>query len=306
MIADAHCHAWRLWPYDPPVPDPDSRGTVDQLLFQMDAHGVEHAAVVCARIGHETVAPYERANDDNNAYVSAAVARHPDRLTALVDVDCVWRPEHHTPGAARRLRETVERYEAAGFTHYVGPYDGWFRTEDGQEFFATAAELDLVASLALGPEWQADLRAIAGANPTLPILVHHLAMAKPTSDSFDADLAAVLASATEPNICVKISGFHYVGERSWDFPYADAREVARALHAAFGADRLAWGSDFPAAIPLLTYTQSLEVVRTHCDFLAPDELDRVLGGNLIDILSTRRPPSMTDTAAQENREGDRP
>ena len=30
MIIDAHCHAWTYWPYDPPVPDPESRGTIAQ------------------------------------------------------------------------------------------------------------------------------------------------------------------------------------------------------------------------------------------------------------------------------------
>lgn len=299
MIADAHCHAWRRWPYDPPVPDPGDRGTVEQLLYQMDAHSVGHAAVVCARIGHEKPAPYERSNDDNNDYVAAAAARHPDRLTPIVDVDCVWRPEHHTPGAAQRLRETVERCGAAGFTHYAGPYDGWFSTDDGRELFATAAELDLVASLSLGPAWQADVREVARAHPTLPILLHHLGAAHPRSATFETDLAEVVASAAEPNICVKISGFHYVSDRSWDFPYADAREVARTVAAAFTPARLLWGSDFPAAIPMLTYTQSLEVVRTHCDFLTPADLDGVLGDNLRRVLDTRRPPAHRPSTHQQ-------
>src|SRR5215216_491670 len=40
MIVDSHCHAWRTWPYQPPVPGPTSRGTVEQLLWEMDQHGV--------------------------------------------------------------------------------------------------------------------------------------------------------------------------------------------------------------------------------------------------------------------------
>ena len=30
MIIDAHCHAWRKWPYRPPVPDENSRGSCEQ------------------------------------------------------------------------------------------------------------------------------------------------------------------------------------------------------------------------------------------------------------------------------------
>ena len=40
MIVDAHCHAWATWPYQPPVPDPESRGRIEQLLFEMDQNGV--------------------------------------------------------------------------------------------------------------------------------------------------------------------------------------------------------------------------------------------------------------------------
>ena len=40
MIADSHCHAWRRWPYDKSVPDPDHRGSIEALLYEMDTHDV--------------------------------------------------------------------------------------------------------------------------------------------------------------------------------------------------------------------------------------------------------------------------
>ena len=36
MIVDSHCHAWTTWPYDTSVPDPQHRGTIERLLFEMD------------------------------------------------------------------------------------------------------------------------------------------------------------------------------------------------------------------------------------------------------------------------------
>ena len=65
-ILDCHCHAWGRWPYLPPVPDEDTRGAVELLLFEMDQNGVEQAAIVCAAIDH---------NADNVEYVSRARAR---------------------------------------------------------------------------------------------------------------------------------------------------------------------------------------------------------------------------------------
>lgn len=277
MIADSHCHAWRCWPHQPAVPDPAGHGSADLLLYEMDRAGVERAAIVCARIGD---------NDDNNEYVADAARRHPDRLAVIADVDCYWRPEYHTPGAAERLQEAAERLDIVGFTHYVdGANDGWFVSDEGMAFFAIGAELGLIASLSVSPGWQADLRRVADAFPTMPILVHHLGLVA----AGDGDgLAQVLASAVEPNIYVKVSGFHYASARSWDFPYADARSIFSAIYRAYGAERLCWGSDFPEARSLLTYRQALEVVRSWCDFVAPGDMDAILGGSLMRVINGPR------------------
>ncbi|MBX6773072.1 MAG: amidohydrolase family protein, partial [Chloroflexi bacterium] len=141
MIIDSHCHAWRFWPYQPPVPDPMSRGIVEQLLFEMDQNGVERAAVVCARIDH---------NPDNNDYVAEAVRRYPGRLYQIADVDCSWTETYHTPGAADRLAATIDRYRIKGFTHYVRSDDdgSWFLSDEGLAFFRVAAERRQIVSLA--------------------------------------------------------------------------------------------------------------------------------------------------------------
>lgn len=282
MIIDAHCHAWQHWPYDTAVPDPSTRGSLEALLYEMDAHGVGHATVVCARIG-DGAGGEGFGNPDNNAYVSEFARRHPDRITAWVDVDCSWRPEHHHPGAAQRLREELERSDAHGFTHYVEPdNDGWLRTDEGGEFFRTAAELGVIASLAFGPAWFEDLAETARQNPTLPILLHHLAGPRP--GLAEQDLPRLLTLADLPNVGIKVSGFNYNSARSWDFPFADAQQLFRRVHAAFGPTRLYWGSDFPASRDMLTYRQAIETVRTGGIVTGPD-LDRVLGGNLERLLA---------------------
>jgi L-fuconolactonase len=288
MIFDSHCHAWRRWPYDARVPDPEHRGSVEALLYEMDSHGVQRAAVVCAHIGHEL--GLDHANHDNNDYVAAAVARHPDRLVMLADVDSFWLPGHHTPGAASRLRECVDRYAPVGFTHYVTESnDGWLASDDGRELFATAAELDLIASLALTPAWLPDVRALALQHPTLPILLHHYGVPRPGTATFDADLAAVLDLADAPNVVIKVSGLHYLVERSWQFPYDEARaRVFGPVLATFGAHRMVWGSDFPAGRWHLTYTQSLEVTRT-LEALTPGQASAILGGTMEELVRSRRP-----------------
>jgi predicted TIM-barrel fold metal-dependent hydrolase len=277
MIIDSHCHAWRYWPYQPPVPDPTSRGVVEQLLFEMDQHGVDRAVVVCARIDH---------NPDNNDYIAEVVRAYPERLYQFADVDCSWSATYQTPGAAGRLEEAAHAFGLTGFTHYVRADDegAWYLSDDGAAFFARAAELNLIASLALPARLQPVLREVARRYPSIPFLCHHLAGARVTGEA-TADLPEIVASSALPNIHVKLSGFHYASVTPWEYPYHDCLPIVRALYEHFGPARLHWGSDYPVLRRAATYQQSLEAVRTHCDFLPAGDLAQILGDSLHALLT---------------------
>lgn len=276
MIIDSHCHAWRTWPYQPPVPDPTSRGAVEQLLFEMDQHGVDQAVVVCARIDH---------NPDNNDYVAECARRYPDRLHQFIDVDCSWTTTYHTPGAAERLATVVRTYGVKGFTHYVRADDDgdWFLSAEGSAFFTQAAETNVIASLALPARLQPVLRELARRFPSVHFLCHHMAGAR--VEGATVPLEEILASARLPNIHVKLSGFHYVSRVAHEYPYADCAPIVRALYEHFGPERLHWGSDYPVLRKAATYQQALEAVRAHCDFIPTADRERILGESLRDLLS---------------------
>ena len=289
MIVDTHCHAWEQWPYDRGVPDPQSRGSAEALLYEMDTHGVDHATIVCARIGGSA----EGAgwpNADNNEYVAAFARRHPDRITTLVDVDSRWLSSYHRAGAADRLTEIVERTGAHGFTHYVRrDNDGWFTSDDGEAFFSTAESLGLIASLALDTSWLSDLDLVAERHPQLTMMLHHMSM--PTQGpERESEIATLLGLAARDNIGVKISGFNYNSRTAHEYPYPDSQALFARIVAAFGAHRLYWGSDFPASRDQLTYTQALEVVRTHCASIGSEALNAILGGNASRLLNLTTTP----------------
>jgi predicted TIM-barrel fold metal-dependent hydrolase len=280
MIIDSHCHAWRYWPYQPPVPDPTGRGVVEQLLFEMEQNGVDRAVVVCARIDH---------NPDNNDYIADCVRRWPGRLVQFADVDCSWTEVYHTPGAADRLTSAVRSYGLKGFTHYVRADDdgGWFLSDDGLAFLRAAADLNQIASFAIPARLQPVLREVARRFPSLPFLCHHMAGARAAEGPDSPLLKEILASATLPNIHVKLSGFHYVGPVAWEYPYPECGHVVRALYERFGPERLHWGSDYPVVRRAMTYQQSIEAVRTHCAFIPADDQARILGDSLNELLARR-------------------
>ena len=138
----------------------------------------------------------------------------------VADLDCTWSTTYHQPGSADRLRELDDRYELAGFTHYLRERnDGWLSSDEADALFTAASERGLLASLAAGPAWQADLRLIALRHPDVPVLCHHLGDVRAGDD---AGLEELVASAAVPNIYVKASGFHYVLSRGRDYPWPDA------------------------------------------------------------------------------------
>jgi predicted TIM-barrel fold metal-dependent hydrolase len=273
MIIDSHTHAWEK--YEHPMFDYESRGRVEQLLFHMDRNGVDRAVLVCARV-------YE--NHANNDYGYECVQRYPDRIVQFADVDCSWSPEYHTPGAAQRLAEAAEKYRLKGYTHYLKDDYGWFASDEGLAFFEKTAELGLIASLALGPGWQPALRELARRFPSVVFLCHHMAGATPKEAPPYPNLQEILKSAEVPNICIKLSGFHYHGHTYWDFPYSDTHWVVRKLYEHYGPERLCWGSDYPEVRKMMTYTQALEVVRTHLPFIPESHKKLILGGNMQRLL----------------------
>jgi predicted TIM-barrel fold metal-dependent hydrolase len=288
-ILDSHCHAWRVWPYAPLVPDETSRGTIEQLLYEMDSHGIDQATVVCAAIEN---------NPGNIDYVSFAQARYPGRIRLVADLDCTWHETYHRGGSADRLRALSDHYELVGFTHYVaGENDGWLASDEAEALFCAAGERGLLVSLAAGPAWQADLRSLARRHPDVPILCHHLGGVPAGGPGDTAGLRELTKSVSCPNIYVKASGFHYASGQGWDYPWPDAIRLFRQIFEAFGPARLCWASDFPACTRHCTYRQSLEVIRTHCSFLQADDLRLILGGTLQSILGRCRAPRQSETGS---------
>src|SRR5690606_17906312 len=152
----------------PPVPDPDSRARAAQLLFEMEANGVDRAVVICAGID---------GNPGNNAYVAAEAARAGGRLVPFIDIDSRWSATYHAAGAADRLEEAFARWRPAGFTHYLREEDphaaDWLLSPDGRAMMEVARKRGLIASLACAPWHMAAFRRVAGLFPEVPILCHH-------------------------------------------------------------------------------------------------------------------------------------
>ena len=276
MILDGHCHIWENWPYQPPVPDITSRARAEQLLYEMDLAGVSRAVVICAGIGD---------NPHNVDYAFEACSAHPGRFVVFPDIDCRWSPDYRRPGAAARLQQALERWDFCGFTHYPDEAEdgSWMISEEGSEFFALAAERDLIVSLSALPHQIAGAIGVARLFPGLQILLHHFGFLGPRTAATEGARGMVLAAADCPNIHLKYSGIGNVAAADQEYPYTGLQGMVRELCAAFGPDRLIWGSDYPVSRRHMTYRQCLSFATRHGPFTDAD-LPAILGGNMARLL----------------------
>lgn len=279
MILDAHAHAWERWPYAPPVPDPAQRARAEQLLYEMDAGGVDQAIIICARIGE---------NPGNVDYALNAAHRHAGRFVVFPDLECKWSAAFRTPGAAERLDLALSRWDFVGFAMYLDEAEtgDWLTGEEGLALFEQAASARLIASLSVMPHQLPAVGRLAAAFPTLPILLHHFAFLGPRSAATPNGMALAEAASVHPNIFVKYSGMGNVAAPGQDYPYPELVDIPLQLHRHFGVGRLLWGSDYPVSRRHMTYLQTMRLAERHGP-LASDELPLVMGGTLARLLRER-------------------
>ncbi len=277
MIIDSHCHAWEHWPYNPPVPDSTTRGSMDQLLFEMDRNGVDRAMIVCAEIDH---------NPENNQYIFEHVQNNGDRLSFVIDVDSFWTNTYHTSDAGQRLQDGVTTWQPDGFTHYVADdaNDGsWLYSDEGVEMFDVAQEHKLLASIHCRPQHQKHIRKLAQRFSQIPILIHHMGHPKAIEPE---GLSEILATAAYDNVYIKVSGFYNTTTQpAWNYPLVDVQPTVQALYQRFGAQRLLWGSDYPVCRRFFSHRHAVEILRYHCNFIPSSDMDYIMGKNLEALLA---------------------
>ena len=74
----------------------------------------------------------------------------------------------------------------------------------------------------------------------------------------------------------------------WGYPMLEVRPAMEELARRIGPDRLMWGTDIPMVVRFYTYRQTLEHMRRCSDFLSPEEVDLIMGGNIARLMGAGR------------------
>lgn len=258
MIADAHAHVWTLdverYPWQPTFGlVPTAEASPDDLLGVMDRQGVAHAILV-----------QPSAYGADHTFMLDTVRRHPGRFLAVGLVD----PGDANDTAARlalvrsggcvglRVNLPLDPARAAA----LAAASGWSALETA----------DIPICLRATPAHQVLVRRILAAHPSLRVVVDHVGL--PELGQPDEAMARLAELAAFDNCLLKIAGLARFSALA--SPYADTWPVVRAGLQLFGASRLVWGSDYPAAEASSGYPSAINAIEA-MPFLTSDDRHRL-------------------------------
>lgn len=201
------------------------------LIAEMDRAGVSHSAVVQAATAYSF----------DNSYLANQVSAHAERFTGVFTIDM------HAPDAAAAFT----KWTKAGLTGMrlfttgsTSPGQaGWLADPATFPIWDMAQEANIPVCLQMRPEGEPFLRTLLARFKRVPIVLDHLArVSLAGGPPYDA-AKWLFDLADRPNLYLKLTS--RTVEQSGD-KGSTPEEFFPRIVKAYGADRIAWGSNFPA------------------------------------------------------------
>lgn len=239
---------------------------VDGLIRSLDDAGVERAALVHA----STVYGFD------NRYAAAALARYPDRLVGVGAVNFL------ADSAVEDLRELIEEQGFSGVRIRVSdgttkvPTPGSGVTDERMDpVWDYIASNAIPACVQMHSKDAAKLAQVLEARPSMTVLLDHLGRPNAAGGRPYPHLEELGQLARFTGVHLKITPPAL--KRLDDEPDADAAEVIARLVETFGAERIMWGSNFPASAGTLAELRAS--IEAHLPALEDEQRAAILGGN---------------------------
>lgn len=266
MKIDAHHHCWRYTPEEFDWIGDDMRA------IRRNFYPADLAPLLAATNVDGTVAVQARQTLEETMQLLEHTSRHPF-IRGVVG----WVPLAD-PKIAGLLDQLREEKKLKGVRHVLqGESDAYMADAAFNAGLRAVAAHGLSYDLLVkAPQLPAAI-ALVDRHPALPFVLDHIGkpvVAGPPPSEWRRDLAEL---ARRPNVCCKFSGvvtevpgYAWTPELLW--PYFDV-----AL-AAFGADRLMFGSDWPVCLVATEYARWDRFIESCVTGLAPAERKGILGG----------------------------
>ncbi|WP_326841858.1 amidohydrolase family protein [Streptomyces sp. NBC_01558] len=271
MTVDAHHHVWDLavrdqdWITGPELRPLRRNFGMPDLEPEAAAAGVDRTVLV------QTVTVAEETPE------LLALTRENPLVAGVVGWTDLTRPD--VADELARLRELPGGHRLKGIRHQVqGERDpGWLLRPDVRRGLEAVAEAGLVYDLVVLPhQLPACVRAAAD-RPGLTFVLDHLGKPPVASGALEPWASAVRALAALPNTVCKFSGLVTEAHPARRTPDA-LRPYADTVLAAFGPDRIMFGSDWPVCTLAATYGEVLQIAEELTTELSPEEREAVFAG----------------------------
>jgi predicted TIM-barrel fold metal-dependent hydrolase len=230
--------------------------TYEAMIQAMDQAGVAKAAVVQA----SSVYAYD------NSYVAAAVAAYPRRFTGVFSVDLI------APDAVDRMKHWIGRGLTGMRLYTAGTslpeQTVWFADPKTFPAWSFAGEAGLPVCMQMRAKGFPQLEPMVERFPNVRLIIDHLARTEMADGPPYAAAAPLFRLARYPNVFLKVT--HRNFEEAHNGRATPETFFARLVKE-FGADRIAWGSNFPAAKQRLPELVALS--RDSLGFLSPQDRD---------------------------------
>ncbi|WP_186114533.1 amidohydrolase [Burkholderia gladioli] len=231
------------------------------LLDSLDAAGIERAVVVQASTVY----------GNDNSYVVEAVRRHPDRFAGVFSVDVL----------AHDAVEQMQRWLDAGLSGLrlfttgstMPGQAGWLDDERSFPVWEHAQRHGVSICLQMTAQGIPALLNMLARFPGIHVLLDHLARPELAGGPPYAAAEPLFSLASHPGVFLKLTN-RTIAEASRGAS-TPAAFFPRVLDA-FGAHRIAWGSNFPAAEGSLP--QLLAEARESLSMLPTDAQQAIFGG----------------------------
>ena len=271
MNIDSHQHFWSYSATEYPwIGAGMERLARDYLPVDLEA------PAAAAGIGG-TVAVQARQTLEETRWLLELAERHPLIRGVVGWVDL------RSPDFGDQLATFTAREKFVGVRHVVQDEpDPQFLL--GEEFFRGLKQLHplgLTYDLLLYPQQLPAAVELVASLPEQPFVLDHLAKPRIATWTQSADRYAwqhdIEALAKHKNVCCKLSGL--ITEAVWrQWRSADFTPYLDIALAAFGPDRLMFGSDWPVCLLSGDYAEVAGIIRDLCGQLSPDEQAAIWGG----------------------------
>ena len=240
--------------------------TYDDLLRAMDTAGVAKAAIVHS----STAYGYD------NSYVADAVAAVPSRFTGVYSIDVL------APDAVKTFDYWLARGCAGMRLFTTGStlpdQATWFAEPRTYPFWEHAAAKDIPVCVQMKQEGMPLLRQILDRFPKVRIILDHLSRATFAYGTPYAAAEDFLSLARYKQVYLKITPLN-VSPKSWGKATPDT--FFGKLIDTFGADRIAWGSNFPNSIG--TLKEILAAAQNAFSFAKASDQDWIFGKTALSL-----------------------